>query len=140
MQGMQDERHPSTGQENSPQSSSITLTDAALDMALTLWTQNKKFDSLRLYLEGKGCDGFFYGVAFDLMTPDDLCIAHLGSSDLKLIVDRATQVFVEGSQIDWIDDERGRGFLVNNPKHVKYRGKFFKRDVWKKKLTSGVGM
>ena len=28
---------------------------------------------LRLYIEGKGCDGFIYGVTFDNKADDDLC-------------------------------------------------------------------
>ena len=44
----------------------VTLTDEALRKAITLQLENPAWYglSLRLYLEGKGCDGFFYGVTF----------------------------------------------------------------------------
>ena len=52
----------------------IKITDEALSKALEI--QNKTpcwFGmDLRLYLDGKGCDGFFYGVTFDNKTPEDL--------------------------------------------------------------------
>lgn len=88
--------------------------------------------SLRLYLEGKGCDGFYYGVSFDRRSADDICFDNEG---LELIVDRATLKFVDDSTIDWIDDQRGQGFLVDNPNHRRYRGKFFKKTSWQQWLA-----
>ena len=86
---------------------------------------------IRLYLEGKGCDGFFYGVCFDTERPDDTSILQ---GSLKIVVDKETLQYVDGSSIDWVDDERGKGFLVSNPNHKQFRGKFFKRKQWKTKL------
>ncbi len=104
--------------------------------ALKLWNNYSNFKSLRVYLEGKGCDGFFYGVSFDHKEADDIEIGKIAGSELALISDPATLEFIRGSVIDWADDERGTGFIVENPKHSKYRGKFFKREIWKQKLVS----
>lgn len=82
---------------------------------------------LRLYCEGKGCDGFRYGVAFTDVEPEDL---HFYIDGLWCVVDLETLPFVFGSEISWVDDERGKGFLVENPRHKYYRGKFFKRKGW----------
>ena len=112
----------------------ITISEAAASQAVTLWKNYSNSDSLRLYLEGKGCDGFFYGVSFDSKTKADLDLGSIAGSQLRLITDHDTLEFVKGSRIDWVEDERGTGFLVENPRHSKYRGKFFKRDVWKQKL------
>ena len=113
----------------------VTLTPAALAAAERLATTEPAYHDrpLRLYLEGKGCDGFYYGVAFDETRPKDLAFP-LGS--LTLVIDPDTLPFVEGSTIDWVDDERGRGFLVDNPQHKRFRGKFFKKKAWQEKLTS----
>jgi iron-sulfur cluster assembly accessory protein len=113
---------------------SVTISEEAVSQALTLWNNYNNTDSLRLYLEGKGCDGFFYGVSFDSKTREDLDLGAIGGSPLRLITDQDTYEFVKGSRIEWVQDERGTGFLVENPRHSKYRGKFFKRDVWKQKL------
>lgn len=118
-----------------PQELSPRLTDDALVNAIRLSTAESSYHglALRLYLEGKGCDGFYYGVSFDAKTPDDVVFAHQG---LDLVVDKQSLRFLFGATITWIDDERGQGFLVDNPGHRRYRGKFFKRKAWQEALTS----
>jgi len=122
----------STGASESFQG--ITMTPGALRQAneLKKADQNRGM-SLRLYLEGKGCDGFFYGVAFDNVDPKDL---HFPHGDIDLIVDPDAIEFVDGANIEWVDDERGKGFLVENPNHKKFRGKFYKRSTWQNKLKT----
>ena len=108
---------------------SITLSARAVTKAKELATDKP---SLRLYLEGKGCDGFYYGVAFDHAMPSD---HHFPHGEVDVIVDADSLRFVTGSTIDWVDDQRGRGFLVDNPAHKKYRGKFYKKSFWRERLT-----
>lgn len=104
-------------------------------------TQAKKFQqeneewrqlSVRLYIAGKGCDGFSYGVSFDGTKEGDLHFPQETSTGqaINLVVDPDTLKFVQGATISWVDDERGKGFLVVNPRHKKFRGKFFKRKGW----------
>ena len=114
----------------------VTMSERAEINALRLWNDYSNCNALRIYLEGKGCDGFFYGVTFDHKAPEDIEFGKLRESELALISDPATLEFIKGSIVDWVDDERGAGFLVENPKHSNYRGKFFKREIWKQKLVS----
>ena len=107
----------------------ITLTNTALKMALELKKEND--GDLRVYLDGKGCDGFFYGVAFDQRSSEDQVFTHEG---LDIICDPESYKFMKGSEVEWVDDERGQGFLVNNPHHRKFRGKFYKRENWEQRL------
>lgn len=109
---------------------SITLSARAIAKAEELRRSSNK-PSLRLYLEGKGCDGFYYGVAFDQPTPND---HHFPQGKVDVIVDADSLRFVTGSTIDWVDDQRGCGFLVDNPAHKKYRGKFYKKSYWRGQL------
>ncbi len=94
---------------------------------------------LRIYLAGKGCDGFNYGVSFDDPLEGDL---HFCFSDpernenIDVVIDPETLKFVQTSTVTWVDDERGKGFLVENPQHKKFRGKFFKRAGWEGRLLS----
>lgn len=112
----------------------VRLTTRASDKAQELsQLDSNRGLSLRLYLEGKGCDGFYYGVSFDRRSADDV---HFNDEGFELVVDRATLKFVDGSTIDWIDDQRGQGFLVDNPNHRRYRGKFFKKSSWQKWLLN----
>ena len=113
----------------------ITLSDKALEMACHLEHSESDYrgKDLRVYLDGKGCDGFYYGVTFDQRSDDDVVISHEG---LDVIVDPESLQFLQGSSIDWVDDDRGKGFLVDNPRHRKFRGKFYKRKNWQERLLT----
>lgn len=123
-------------------SQKINLTGPALLQAIHLKETTSEFSGkdLRLYLEGKGCDGFYYGVTFDDATPEDLRFPQTLEGQVEasvvVIVDPDTMQFVDGSVIEWVDDERGRGFLVENPGQKQFRGKFFKRSSWREKLEA----
>jgi iron-sulfur cluster assembly accessory protein len=119
-------------------SNSLTLTASAIEATRKLVADEPEYfgKHLRVYLAGKGCDGFDYGVTFDHEDPTD--VVYQIESDIRLICDQRSMEFVAGSSIDWVDDERGRGFLVNNPNHRKFRGKFYKKEVWRKKLSESA--
>lgn len=112
--------------------SGVSLAPEALTAALKFAEEVPEYEgkSLRLYIEGKGCDGFNYGVTFDDATATDIRFEQ--GSGVVLVLDKEVLPYVEGAVIQWVDDERGRGFLVENPLHRKFRGKFFKRSSWSK--------
>lgn len=113
----------------------IQFTEKATQMVAELRASNPDWKNLnlRLYLSGKGCDGFEYGVCFDSHLDGDTTYEFKGFS---LYVDKETLDFVQGSSIDWAETEEGKGFLVNNPNHKKFRGKFFKREGWREKILN----
>jgi iron-sulfur cluster insertion protein len=113
----------------------ITLTSDALIAALGLQQTEPSYHGLplRLYIEGKGCDGFYYGATFANREPDDLAFKQ---GDLELVIDQSSLEFIDGSTIEWVNDERGTGFLFKNPNHTRYRGKFYKRKSWQEKFSS----
>ena len=96
--------------------------------------EDSQASSLRLFLDGKGCDGFYYGISFDKKKDDDLEFIQVCDSRVCVIVDPTTYEFVKGSAITWHKTEEMEGFLVENPRHKRYRGKFYKRGFWKEKL------
>lgn len=105
----------------------ISITPEAYKKAMDLRKNNKEYQGkgLRLYLDGKGCDGFYYGVSFDQKSKEDL---YLEVEDLEILIDEETYYFCAGSTIKWlVHEELGEGFLVDNPDHRKFRGKFYKR-------------
>jgi iron-sulfur cluster insertion protein len=114
---------------------SIEITGSAIAATNQLQSEvsDYKGKDLRIYLAGKHCDGFEYGVAFDNRESDDFTL--VSEKNFNLICDTQTLEFVRGSTIDWVDDERGRGYLVMNPNHKKFRGKFYKKSEWKSKLV-----
>lgn len=116
----------------------IELSPEALSEAIRIRQENANYAglSLRVYLSGKGCDGFEYGVTFDKADSDDRHFPHSNAvGDLDVIADTRTFGFVGGSKIVWVNDERGRGFVVENPNHRKFRGKFYKSQTWQDRLV-----
>ena len=113
---------------NSP----IALTEKAQQKAAALL---KESDAayIRVYLAGKGCDGFTYGVALSDKEEGD---HHFMDGDIPLVCDEASFGVLDGSCIDYVDDDRGQGFLVENPNHKKFRGKFFRKGDWKERLLA----
>jgi iron-sulfur cluster assembly protein len=67
---------------------------------------------LRVGVRGGGCSGFQYALAFDEERDDDTVIEDKG---IRLLVDRASLPYVNGSVIDFVDGLQGAGFKVENP-------------------------
>ena len=70
---------------------------------------------LRVGVRGGGCSGFQYQLAFDQQREGDLVFESRG---LKLLVDRSSLEYVEGSIIDYQEGLQGAGFKVENPNVV----------------------
>lgn len=67
---------------------------------------------LRIFVERGGCSGFRYGFAFDDQQVGDTV---LESSGLEVLVDERSAEILATATVDFVDDERGRGFVVDNP-------------------------
>lgn len=68
---------------------------------------------LRVSVEGGGCSGFQYKFGFDrIRADDDLALQKNG---VTVLVDSTSAPFLEGSEIDFVDDLMGQSFRVHNP-------------------------
>ena len=97
------------------QTQTVLLTPAAAEIVRGLRQQQNLDESyaLRVYISGQSCSGFQYGMALDNKTGEsDVCFE---SEGLKVLVDETSIQFMAGAIVDYIDDERGKGFLVDNP-------------------------
>lgn len=121
---------PSSTTFASPVVFSAEAIAAALDLQLK--TPAYQGMQIRIYIDGKGCDGFYYGVTFDQKDPADISFFQ---NNLEMIVDPETLKYINGSTVEWVNDERGTGFLVTNPSHKKFKGKFFKRENWQQRMS-----
>jgi iron-sulfur cluster assembly protein len=93
----------------------ITLTDKGAEKVREfLSTQNEVAVTagLRVGVRGGGCSGFQYALAFDQQREDDSVFEDKG---IRLLVDRQSLPYVQGSTIDFIDGLQGAGFKVDNP-------------------------
>ena len=94
---------------------SITLTDNFVKRLKTLREQEKSPDlMLRIQVDGGGCQGFEYSFKPDTTKNDD---DHLFEKDgVAVIVDDVSLPFIDGSEVDYVDDLIGSHFKINNPK------------------------
>ncbi|HET6372099.1 MAG TPA: iron-sulfur cluster insertion protein ErpA [Candidatus Polarisedimenticolia bacterium] len=69
--------------------------------------------SLRIFVEGGGCSGMQYGLAFeDAEQEGDEILAQDG---FKILVDRFSAPYLKGIEIDYVSSLQGAGFKINNP-------------------------
>ncbi len=93
----------------------VQLTPAAAEVVRQLRKERDLDESyaLRLYIAGRTCSGLQYGMALDNHpSPTDLIFECEG---VKLLVDDQSIEYLRGALVDFIDDARGKGFLVENP-------------------------
>lgn len=131
------EKTEDTNGSTTDASLSITLDEHALKQTevLARHPEHEGKPCLRVYLEGKGCDGFSYGVAFDNKNEEDLCFPQtLDGYTIDLICDKDSIQFIKGATITFVNDMRGAGYVVENPRHNRFRGKFYKKKVWQDRL------
>lgn len=92
----------------------ITLTPTAAQAIKDLISErNFTGYALRVFVSGKSCSGLQYGMALDNeIRPQDLTGACEG---VNLVVDEISIQYMQGSVIDYVDDETGKGFKIDNP-------------------------
>jgi iron-sulfur cluster assembly accessory protein len=94
----------------------ITLTDAAARRIEKILSKDSAKTALRVSVEGGGCSGFSY--KFDLVDSglDDDLVLEKGSA--KVLIDSMSVVYMEGSEIDFVDNLMGQSFQIKNPNAV----------------------
>ncbi|MGQ9495027.1 MAG: iron-sulfur cluster insertion protein ErpA [Thermoanaerobaculaceae bacterium] len=75
--------------------------------------------ALRIFIEGGGCSGFQYGFTFDDRQDGDTVIEAHG---ITVLVDPLSAQYLTGATVDFIEDFRGSGFVVENPNAVRSCG------------------
>ncbi len=92
---------------------SVTVTERAALRVAKILAGEADGKSLRISVDGGGCSGFSY--KYDLvedMTEDDLVLKRDGAT---ILIDQVSLPFLEGSEIDFVDDLMGQSFQINNP-------------------------
>ncbi len=92
----------------------ITLTEAAANAFRDLVAQRDlQGYSLRVFVAGSGCSGYHYGLSIDNSpTPNDFASEHYG---VNLLVDDISAEILNGATIDYVENETGSGFKIDNP-------------------------
>lgn len=94
----------------------ITLSESAAKRIAQIVAAEDGKQALRVSVEGGGCSGFSY--KFDLdsdATADDIVISR---DNAKVLIDSISVVYMEGSEIDFVDNLLGQSFQIKNPNAV----------------------
>ena len=92
----------------------VSVSPSAVEAIQELLNEKNLVDhALRLFVAGKSCSGYQYGLSLDNNFADS--DTSIEVSGIKIVVDNQSLEFVRGTNLDFIDDERGKGFLIENP-------------------------
>jgi iron-sulfur cluster assembly protein len=92
----------------------ISITDAAAARIREILDKRGKASAgIRLGTKTYGCSGLAYDIDYvDEANPDDEVVEDKG---VRLYIDRASLVYVAGSEMDFVEDKFTTGFVFNNP-------------------------
>ncbi|MBK5948889.1 iron-sulfur cluster assembly accessory protein [Rhodobium orientis] len=93
--------------------SDVVVTERAATRIAKILAAEDAGTMLRVSVEGGGCSGFQY--KYDLVrerASDDIVIE---KADATVVIDPVSLQFLEGSEIDFVDDLMGQSFQIKNP-------------------------
>jgi iron-sulfur cluster assembly protein len=91
----------------------ITLTPVAIAKIKAILAERKEEAGLRVAVIGGGCSGFQYQMTLEKNASDGDEI--LDVNGLKVFVDSRSVLYLNGTEIDYVDGENGSGFKFENP-------------------------
>ena len=91
----------------------FAITESAAAQISKILAQEATGAYLRVAVQGGGCSGFSYVFSIDAdKGADDLSFERDG---VTVLVDEMSIQYIEGSEIDWVDDLIGASFQIKNP-------------------------
>lgn len=94
----------------------VGLSDRAAKRIATILSSETDGTVLRISVSGGGCSGFQYN--YDLVkdrADDDTILERDGA---VVLIDPVSLVYMDGSEIDFVDDLIGQSFQIKNPNAV----------------------
>jgi iron-sulfur cluster assembly protein len=92
----------------------VQLTETAVTKVKEILdTQEPRPAGLRIAVVGGGCSGFSYSMAFE-NTPNMLDKTY-SFDGLKVFIDQASLLYLDGAEVDYVENMEGSGFKFNNP-------------------------
>ena len=92
----------------------VNLTPVAAEKLSGIVTQKGMVEghALRVFVKGGGCGGMQYGMTFDEARDGDEVYEQHG---MRIIVDSTSLHYIDGANIDYVDNLMGGGFHIDNP-------------------------
>lgn len=104
--------------EATTQTELVTITDAAVEKAKALLEARDLTEgALRVFVAGGGCSGYQYGMALARSTEEDDIVLERGG--VRIVVDPESAQYLEGAEIDYVDEVMKSGFSIYNPNATK---------------------
>ncbi|MFN8430814.1 MAG: iron-sulfur cluster assembly accessory protein [Spirosomataceae bacterium] len=100
----------------------IVVSEQAKNKILELQTKEGKTEGygIRVAVEGGGCSGLMYDLAFDASEqPNDHVFEDKG---VKIFVDKKSLLYLIGTELDYSDGLNGKGFQFKNPNATRTCG------------------
>lgn len=92
----------------------LQLTERAVGKVKEIMSgQNPSPGGLRIAVVGGGCSGFSYSMAFE--NQPTMLDKTYSYGDLKVFIDQASMLYLEGAEVDYVESLEGSGFKFNNP-------------------------
>ena len=92
----------------------VQLTPKAIDKVREILDmQEPKPAGLRISVVGGGCSGFSYSMAFE--NQPNMLDKTYSYDGLKVFVDQASMLYLDGAEVDYVETLEGSGFKFNNP-------------------------
>ncbi len=92
---------------------SITMTENAAARVRQFMTKRGKGEGLRIGVRTSGCSGKAYVIEYaDRIEPEDEVYESHG---VKIIVDKKSLVYLDGTELDYTREGLNEGFKFNNP-------------------------
>jgi len=99
---------------------SVSASNSAVARVAAILQGEAQARALRVSVEGGGCSGFSYKYELvDEMHADDLIIDRDGA---LIVIDSLSLPFLEGAEIDFVDNLMGQAFQINNPNAISSCG------------------
>src|SRR3989344_2102085 len=90
----------------------VTITTFAAQKVSELMKSSHSHGALRIAVVAGGCSGKTYKMDFDEPKENDLVFEEHG---VKIIVDKKSIEFLNGTNIDYVESLQGAGFKLDNP-------------------------
>ena len=91
----------------------VTLSPSAAKRIVKVLAREPQGAMLRVAVNGGGCSGFQYAFEITLKkASDDLIVSRDGAT---LLVDPVSLEFLNGAEVDFVDDLIGQSFKIHNP-------------------------
>ncbi len=98
----------------------LQITDRAFDKIREIARQ-EEIDTeqafLRVAVVPGGCSGLTYDLGWDTMRQEGDQVAEM--DDLRVVMDRRSYLYVDGSELDFSDGLEGKGFHFFNPQAAR---------------------